>query len=348
VQALLQEMVADGCETAVLEATSHALSADWDRLAGSSFRIAAFLNLGHEHLDYHGSFEAYRAAKARLFSMLPADGSGWAVVNADDPSHQAMIDAAPAGTSVLRYGFGADCAVRAVDLQLTPGGSRCRVHTPAGDVSLALPLPGRFNVVNALAALSVALCAGVTPQAAVTALQQVQAPRGRMVPIRAGQPFDVIVDYAHNPDSFEQLFNTVRPLTSGRMIAVFGSAGERDIAKRAIQGRQAAEQLPVQAWASRHHPAAGQVSGGTVVAGHHSAGLLHQHQALALFTMPCLIATKSLLKLKQGSFRSKAWQSALTAGLPISHNGWSQGHQQRDAGFLAKQIGPNLGKLATA
>jgi UDP-N-acetylmuramoyl-L-alanyl-D-glutamate--2,6-diaminopimelate ligase len=245
VQALLQEMVADGCETAVLEATSHALSADWDRLAGSSFRIAAFLNLGHEHLDYHGSFEAYRAAKARLFSMLPADGSGWAVVNADDPSHQAMIDAAPAGTSVLRYGFGADCAVRAVDLQLTPGGSRCRVHTPAGDVSLALPLPGRFNVVNALAALSVALCAGVTPQAAVTALQQVQAPRGRMVPIRAGQPFDVIVDYAHNPDSFEQLFNTVRPLTSGRMIAVFGSAGERDIAKRAIQGRQAAEQCDV-------------------------------------------------------------------------------------------------------
>jgi UDP-N-acetylmuramoyl-L-alanyl-D-glutamate--2,6-diaminopimelate ligase len=242
VQALLHEMVADGCSCAVLEATSHALSADWDRLAGSHFQIAAFLNLGHEHLDYHGSFEQYRAAKARLFAMLPADGSGWAVVNADDPSHEAMIAAAPPGTRILRYGFAEACDVRAAQLELTPGGSRCQLATPWGAAELDLPLPGRFNLLNALCALSVALCAGITPQAAAAALRTVQAPRGRMVPIRAGQPFDVIVDYAHNPDSFEQLFSTVRPLTAGRMIAVFGSAGERDIAKRAIQGRQAAEQ----------------------------------------------------------------------------------------------------------
>jgi UDP-N-acetylmuramoyl-L-alanyl-D-glutamate--2,6-diaminopimelate ligase len=238
VQSLLREMVAAGCTHAVLEATSHALSARWDRLGGCAFNVAVFLNITHEHLDYHGSFAQYRADKARLFSMLEAHNASapWAIVNADDPNWRVFADAAPASANRLTFALHAPADVRAVDLHATPDGSTFQVHTPWGRAAAQISLPGPFNVANALATLAVALSQGVPLDAAVAALSAVRGPRGRMQPIRCGQPFSVIVDYAHNPDSFEQVFRLLQPLTPGRMIAVFGSAGERDVAKRAIQG----------------------------------------------------------------------------------------------------------------
>lgn len=243
VQALLAEMVAEGCDTAVIEATSHALSARWNRLEGCLFDMAVFLNLGHEHLDYHGTFEQYRADKARLFELL-ADrtpdgrrkGDGWAIVNADDPNHEVFLRAAPATARRLRFGIETTADVRAYDVVSGVTGSQATVDTPWGRVRLHLPLPGRFNLANALAALSAAGCRGVPVEQAAAALAEARGPRGRMEAVRMGQPFDVIVDYAHNPESFEQVFSMLRPVVKGRIIVVFGSAGERDVAKRALQG----------------------------------------------------------------------------------------------------------------
>lgn len=239
VQALLREMVAAGCDYAVIEATSHALSPRWNRLGGCAFDVAVFLNITHEHLDFHGTFEQYRHDKARLFAMLGAASKPtrpWAIVNADDPHHPLFLEAAPATAQRLTYAITAPADVRAVIRDATPAGTALRVVTPWGDSDLNLRLPGRFNVLNALAALSVALTQALPLERAIAALEQIDGVRGRMQRIDLGQPFGVIVDYAHNPDSFEQVMGMLRPLTRGRMIAVFGSAGERDQTKRPLQG----------------------------------------------------------------------------------------------------------------
>lgn len=266
IQQMLREMVSSGCDYAVLEATSHALSADWNRLGDCDFDVAVFTNVTHEHLDYHGSVEQYRRDKAQLFEMLGqgqevmGDGqelqahspiahrlaptaprfARWAIVNADDPYHHLYLHAAPASARRLTYGMRAAADVRAHAVESTPAGSRFQVTSPWGEGTVALPLPGPFNVLNALAALSVGLSQGVPIEAGIAALGLVAGVRGRMQRVAQGQPFDVIIDYAHNPDSFEQVLGMLRPLTSGRMIAVFGSAGERDLAKRPMQGAIAA------------------------------------------------------------------------------------------------------------
>jgi UDP-N-acetylmuramoyl-L-alanyl-D-glutamate--2,6-diaminopimelate ligase len=248
IQELLAAMVADGCDTAVIEATSHALSARWNRLGGSLFDVAVFLNITHEHLDYHGSFEQYRADKARLFELLgerapgagPRRGPLWAIGNADDPSCPVFLAAAPPTARRLTFGLREPADVRARDVVAGPSGARFSVDSPWGSAAVRLQLPGLFNVSNALAALTVALSQGAKVEQAAAALATARGPRGRMEPVVMGQPFDVIVDYAHNPDSFAQVLGMMRPLTRGRMIAVFGSAGERDVAKRPIQGEIAA------------------------------------------------------------------------------------------------------------
>ncbi len=253
VQALLRQMVAAGCDYAVVEATSHALSQNWDRLGGCAFDVAVFLNVTHEHLDYHGSIEQYRRDKTRLFAMLGQDqpatphiqmpaakGQSFAIVNADDPYHHMFLEAAPASARQVTFGLHTPADVSAHDIVATSSGARMRIRSPWGDGTLNLALPGQFNIMNALAALSVALTQNIPLEQATMALSQVQGVRGRMERIDQGQPFDLIIDYAHNPDSFEQVMRMLRPLTHGRLIAVFGSAGERDREKRPLQGAIAA------------------------------------------------------------------------------------------------------------
>jgi UDP-N-acetylmuramoyl-L-alanyl-D-glutamate--2,6-diaminopimelate ligase len=247
VQALLRDMAEAGCGYAVVEATSHALSARWDRLRGCAFDVAVLTNVTHEHLDYHGSVEQYRRDKARLFEMLgeyPVLSTEYsvlkqrklAVVNADDPHHRMFLDAAPAAAERLTYAVHAPADVRATDVRATREGLAFRLATPWGEAAPRLRLTGDFNVHNALAALSVACAEGVTLDACVAALERVPGVRGRMERVDAGQPFTVLVDYAHTPGSFEKLFGIVRPLAEGKLIAVFGSAGERDREKRPVQG----------------------------------------------------------------------------------------------------------------
>jgi len=244
VQALLRDMAEAGCTYAVIEATSHALSARWNRLAGSAFDVAVLTNVTQEHLDFHGTVEQYRRDKARLFEMLaefndaaaPFKQRKIAVVNADDPYHRMFLDAAPASAERLTYAVHAHADVRAEDVCSTRDGLRFRVTTPWGAANARLRLTGDFNVWNALAALSVACAEGVPLERCLAALERAPGVRGRMERIEAGQPFTVLVDYAHTPGAFEKLFRIVRPLTEGQVIAVFGSAGERDRAKRPLQG----------------------------------------------------------------------------------------------------------------
>jgi UDP-N-acetylmuramoyl-L-alanyl-D-glutamate--2,6-diaminopimelate ligase len=242
-------MVDAGCTYAVIEATSHALSARWNRLGGCAFDVAVLTNVTHEHLDYHGSVEQYRRDKARLFEMLgdePGDAEHahkrrkYAIVNADDPHHGLFLAAAPLAAERLTYAVQQAADVRAGQVRASREGLQFEVATPWGRRDVQLRLTGDFNVHNSLAALSVALVDGVDIDAALEALGRVPGVRGRMERIEQGQPFTVLVDYAHTPGSFEKLMTITRPLTNGQLIAVFGSAGERDREKRPIQGAVAA------------------------------------------------------------------------------------------------------------
>jgi UDP-N-acetylmuramoyl-L-alanyl-D-glutamate--2,6-diaminopimelate ligase len=203
-------------------------------------------NVTHEHLDYHGTLEQYRHDKMRLFTMLTEKqknlptAAKYAIVNADDPYHRMFLNAAPDYAQQLTYGLTTRANIHASNIVTTPDGSHMHITTPWGSSDLSLQLPGIFNVFNALATLSVALSQQIPLTEACTALSEIRSIRGRMERIEQGQPFTVIVDYAHNPDSFTQVMEMMRALATGRLIAVFGSAGERDVEKRAQQGAIAA------------------------------------------------------------------------------------------------------------
>ncbi len=237
VQALLADMVAAGCDYAVIESTSHGLALH--RLDGCEYDVAVLTNVTHEHLDFHGTVEAYRLAKARLFEMLGESVDKGirktAVVNLDDPHAGLFIARAP--DQVITYAVGHPSAmVRARGVTASSSGLAFRADTPWGSIELTLPLVGDFNVGNALAALAVGLSQGVPLAACRDALAGFRGVRGRMERVDCGQPFTVIVDYAHTPEAFAKVMGIVRPLTKGRLIAVFGSAGERDRQKRPLQG----------------------------------------------------------------------------------------------------------------
>ncbi len=245
VQALLAETLAGGGQRAVVETTSHAL--DQQRLAGCEFDVAVVTRVTHEHLDYHGTYAAYLEAKAGLLDLLRPDGAHpkrepWpkrAVLNADDASYEPLAARSP--VPVLTFGVDSPRAeVRAFDLRPAGWGTSCRVVTPWGEGRLDLPLPGAFNVYNALAAIAAGGTLGAPLPAALDALRRHQGVAGRMQRVEGGQPFAVVVDFAHTPDALTQALTALRSQTAGRLIAVFGSGGERDRAKRPWMGRVAA------------------------------------------------------------------------------------------------------------
>lgn len=238
VQRMLRETADAGCEFAVVEASSHALSPQWNRVGDCAFDAAVITNITHEHLDYHGSFEQYRQDKARLFELLRQSGKPrrTAIVNLDDPNASHFIDAA-GDAEIVTYAVRSEAAlVRPKDVELTRDGVRYTAVSPWGEVKVDLGIPGEFNVLNSLAAVCVGLSQGISVEGCATALRSIGGVKGRMERIELGQPFTVVVDYAHNPDSFEQVMGMMRPLAKGQLISVFGSAGERDHEKRPMQG----------------------------------------------------------------------------------------------------------------
>jgi UDP-N-acetylmuramoyl-L-alanyl-D-glutamate--2,6-diaminopimelate ligase len=231
-QALLATMVEAGNDAVVIEATSHGLAQS--RVRNCRFRVGVVTTVTSEHLEFHGTLEAYREAKAILVEESPV-----AVLNADDENF-AFLRGKAAG-SVISFGIESEADVRASEIDLGPHGSRFHVSGPRWEGPVTLRLPARFNVGNALAALAVAEAEGLDPAMAAEALASVSGVPGRMERIDLGQPFGVIVDYAHTADSLGKVLRELRPLTAGRLIAVFGSAGDRDRTKRAPMGRVAAE-----------------------------------------------------------------------------------------------------------
>ncbi|HVM25313.1 MAG TPA: UDP-N-acetylmuramoyl-L-alanyl-D-glutamate--2,6-diaminopimelate ligase [Candidatus Limnocylindrales bacterium] len=232
IQELLARMVAAGNDSVVMEATSHGLALE--RTRNVRFDIGVVTTVTSEHLEFHGTVEAYRAAKAKLVEEAPI-----AVLNADDAAFGYFRDRAR--DRVITYAIDTDADLRAADLEADAAGTTFRVTSPRWHGRARIGLPGRFNVSNALASLAVAEAMELDLERAADALSRTGGVPGRMERVDAGQPFTVIVDYAHTTDALRKVLDILRPLTTGRLIAVFGSAGERDATKRAPMGRVAAE-----------------------------------------------------------------------------------------------------------
>ncbi|MDP9294664.1 MAG: UDP-N-acetylmuramoyl-L-alanyl-D-glutamate--2,6-diaminopimelate ligase [Actinomycetota bacterium] len=231
-QGTLARMVEAGNDSVVMEATSHGLALE--RTRNCRFKVGIVTTVTSEHLEFHGTLEAYRAAKARLVEEAPT-----AILNADDESFGYFRDRS-AGR-VLTYAIEADGDLRARDVVADAVGSRFELTSPSWRGTVSVPMPGRFNVYNALAALALAETEGVDLALAADALAHSPGVPGRMQRVDVGQPFGLVVDYAHTADSLRKVLATLRPLTTGRLIVVVGSAGERDPTKRPAMGRVAAE-----------------------------------------------------------------------------------------------------------
>ncbi len=253
-QRSLRAIVRAGDAAAVVETTSHGLALE--RVGEIPYDVAIFTNLTHEHLELHGTFAAYRAAKLSLFERLAAAGrppkpstipGGWprgGIVNADDQAAPVFGAATrAAGARLITFGVGPGADVRALDIREDQAGIRARLATPRGGGELRLRLIGGFNVANALAAVALGELLGLDPDAVLGGIAAFPGVRGRMERIPTGQPYQVVVDYAHTPASLEVALEALRPLLgpTGGLIAVFGSAGERDVEKRPLQGRVAGE-----------------------------------------------------------------------------------------------------------
>lgn len=234
IQRILREMVDKGVEFAILEATSHGLAQH--RLDDVRFEIGAVTNITHEHLEFHKTIAAYRAAKATLFDRVSSVG-GAAVINLDDEGARDVLSHTT-GSRVMTYSCvdpGAD--LFASDVQIGVDGTTFELAYAGQTVSFASPFIGQFNVENALAAIGISLAAGVELETIGNGLAKAPSIPGRMQRVDEGQPFSVIVDYAHTPESLEKLLRLLRQLSpASRIIAVSGSAGERDVPKRALQG----------------------------------------------------------------------------------------------------------------
>jgi UDP-N-acetylmuramoyl-L-alanyl-D-glutamate--2,6-diaminopimelate ligase len=248
VQAVLREMQQAGVDCAVVETTSSGLALH--RVAGVEYDLAVITNITSEHIEVHGTWENYRRAKAMLCEAVVPDRTKpldrnqpvprACVLNRDDPNYEYLFPFCRA--PVLSYGIeAADAGVRADNVRLEADGTTFRLHLPgAAPMTVRTPLVGRFNVSNCLAAIAVAHLHGLDIDLIVDALAAAPSVSGRMERVDAGQPFTVVVDYAHTADSLEKVLQVLRPLTRGRLIAVFGSAGDRDRDKRPKMGAVAA------------------------------------------------------------------------------------------------------------
>jgi len=242
-QKILRGMVETGTQRCVMEVSSHSL--DQGRVKGCDFRTAVFTNLTQDHLDYHGTMEAYEAAKGLFFSRLGNAYSNdpgerkYAVLNADDEASARYAKLTSA--EVLTYGIEREADLRASDVRITSAGTSFRLVSFLGSRQVDLKLVGKFNVYNALAALGAAICEGIGLDDAIRSLERIAGVPGRVEPVDVGQDYAVIVDYAHTPDGLENVLNTVKELATGDVICVFGCGGDRDAKKRPIMGRIAAE-----------------------------------------------------------------------------------------------------------
>lgn len=232
--ALFDEMLKSGCQYGVMEVSSHALKQG--RVSACRFAAGVFTNLTQDHLDYHQTIEDYLYSKTKLFSMLQKseDFHAYGVVNLDDHAASSFVNAA--NVPVLTYGIYEDADVRAKEFHLTAGGTVFTIAYQGEEYEAKIPLIGKFNIYNALAAITVLLAEGIEMAAILAALAKAPQVPGRFELVDCGQDFAVVVDYAHTPDGLENVLSTAKEITRGRVISVFGCGGDRDKTKRPIMG----------------------------------------------------------------------------------------------------------------
>jgi UDP-N-acetylmuramoyl-L-alanyl-D-glutamate--2,6-diaminopimelate ligase len=223
-QRTFREMLDGGDTACAMEISSHAL--ELRRADGIHVAVAIFTNLTQDHLDFHPTMEDYFVAKRRLFASPLTDVR---VANVDDPYGRRLAEEFPGVVTIGRD-------YRAVDVRSGFTGTDCTFVTPDGDYPVHVPLPGQFNVTNALGAWAAARALGIQPDVLAAALPNAARVPGRFEPVAEGQPFAVLVDYAHTPDSLENVLRAARELADGRVIAVFGAGGDRDRGKRPLMG----------------------------------------------------------------------------------------------------------------
>ena len=238
-QKKLREYLEAGVEWVVVETSSHSLAQY--RVWGVPYEIAVMTNITHEHLDYHGTFENYVEAKRRLFKIANKHGLRYGVVNKQDPSADKFVKTVENSTT---YGIG-EGELLASNVTLAADHSSYTANIGEDSYDIRVNIPGEFNVSNSLAAIAVGRKLGLSKTEIEKGIAALKGVEGRMNVIHEGQKFQVIVDFASTPDAFERFFESVRPLTKGKLIAVFGSAGRRDEAKRAVQGRIAGQNADV-------------------------------------------------------------------------------------------------------
>jgi UDP-N-acetylmuramoyl-L-alanyl-D-glutamate--2,6-diaminopimelate ligase len=252
-QADFRAMLDGGERSCAMEVSSHALALG--RTDAVRFATAIFTNLTQDHLDFHETMEDYFQAKRLLFASYvpPRVKPGMAILDGEDRHEGGPTSAGPSTAvvnlddlygrrlaaeldNVVTFAIDSDADYRARDVRVELEGSRFEVHTPAGPRTLSLPLPGRFNVSNALAALAATHALGVELDTLIAALERGVHVPGRVEPVEEGQGFAVLVDYAHTPDSLENVLSTAREVGHGRVICVFGAGGDRDRGKRPLMG----------------------------------------------------------------------------------------------------------------
>ena len=239
VQRILRSAVEHGCRVAVMESSSQAL--DLRRCDALRYEVAAFTNLTHDHLDYHGTMEVYFAAKRRLFDGSLGERPAFSVVNVDD-AYGARIarELEGEGQRVLRYAIDAEADVTAREVKFSMGGTRLRLVTPAGEREIVSPLVGRPHVYNILCAAACAHALGIGLEVIAGALKTCAGAPGRFERVAHEGDFAVVVDYAHTDDALRNVLRTARDVAKGRVITVFGCGGDRDRTKRAAMGEAAA------------------------------------------------------------------------------------------------------------
>ncbi|HTL69759.1 MAG TPA: UDP-N-acetylmuramoyl-L-alanyl-D-glutamate--2,6-diaminopimelate ligase [Candidatus Eisenbacteria bacterium] len=234
-QEILADMVAGGCDFAVMEVSSHALHQK--RVAGIDFAVALFTNLTQDHLDYHGSLEAYFECKATLFSGLSANGR--AVLNADDDWGR-RLGRLSRCENALTYAVDREADFRASDLRPEAAGTAFVLEFMGEKIPVRLPLAGRHNVYNALGAVAVAHALGLDVRRAAASLESFAGVPGRLESVDRGQDFSVFVDFAHTPDGLDNVLRSLLPYKKGKLLLVFGCGGDRDRGKRPEMARIAA------------------------------------------------------------------------------------------------------------
>lgn len=233
----LKWMRAQGVEWLVLETTSMALAQH--RVWGVPYSVAVLTNITHDHLDYHKTFECYVAAKQRLFRLANKNRRGLrlGIINAEDVQAERFAGSIK---NVITYGV-KQGNLRASEVRLTPAGSRYHAKIGADEYAITCQLPGEFNVYNSLAAVAVGRALGLSSQQIEQGIAALDGVAGRMARVDAGQPFTVLVDYAHTPDALKNALQTARTIAEGKVSVVFGATGNRDKSKRPVMGEVAAK-----------------------------------------------------------------------------------------------------------